>query len=398
MMMVRSVLLIVAVAAVAALADQPPSAVLMATHAALDKEVEDLTKEVASASGDIAALQKEVPKLRASVEGAYLPDKAKDATEALSKYYTFRREQWIAERNKEFAQKMINRLVERVPKVREMLKPLYADYIQAERIFDQMVEQKELSWHARRMATLNARLADDLRKEAKANKAGLSEAVLNTKRSQAADAEAKAVSFTNVARDATAKAAVLRSQVVDECVMTSRLECNGLLRNYLVGANRLWTAYRNKQLAVDELKTLEPLAEEFRVAAVEDVFKERTTGIGAFRMLRNKWIEIWTVERHRAITEQQIARKKLRMERIWAELNRYTQEVQNSGALGKKDKSEPVAADLAEQMGDQKVIYQATVGRQQPASQTRPVTQFSGPNTDPDAFLEQKLETAAKKN
>ena len=72
------------------------------------------------------------------------------------------------------------------------------------------------------------------------------------------------------------------------------------------------------------------------------------------------------------------------MDRIWAELNKDTLEQQQRAA---DPKAPPAPRDLAEKIAGTPVTYQTTVGKQEPIAETRPITQFSGPNTDPTALI-----------
>jgi hypothetical protein len=384
-------LLLLLLSAVAQCGPTSNSAALINTHSLLEKESADLTKQVAGMTGDIAALKADLGKYVAEVEGGWKPEVAGKAKAALDSYYAQRRELWIASRNKEFAQKMISRLVERVPKVRELLNKHFEDYTRGAAVMNAYVEAKESTWHNRRMATLSQRLAQEYSAQAASlEKKGTPAAVVNAKRASAADEAARAVSYAKNAQEQQDRSALLRSKVVEECMMPSREECNVVLRNFAVGQNRLWTAYRNKAMATDEIERLEPLVEADRVAVVEDTFKDRNLGVSAFRLLRSKWVDIWKVERARSLALQKINRIHLRMDRIWAELNDQTLEAQKKAA---NPNEPPMPADVAESIAGQRVTYQTTTGKQQPIAETRPVTQFSGPNSDPNALILQAQDT-----
>jgi hypothetical protein len=195
--------------------------------------------------------------------------------------------------------------------------------------------------------------------------------------------------FNENSKELAAQALVLRQKVVDECVRAARFRCNTLLRDYLVGSNRLWTALRNKELAKEEMAAIDGPMEAARVGAIEDTFKDRTAGVTAFRTLRGAWVEVWKLERERSLDRQTITRKQNRMDRIWAEVNRDTLEKQATAAA---DANGPLAPrDVAEVIGSQPVTYQTTVGKQKPAAQRRPITQFSGPNPDPKTLLQDEM-------
>lgn len=389
-------LLTVAAVAVVSAKGSPNSAALINRHALLDKESAELAKAIAGMTGDIAAMKNDLPRFAAEVEGQWKPEAAEKAKKNFAAYYTNRRELWIANRNREFAQKMISRLVDRVPKVRDSLKKFYEDYNRAEVLMNSYVEAKESSWHNARMSQLSSRLANELREEAKALETkGAPASVVSTKRASAADEDARAVSYTKMGQEASATAVLLRGRVVNECVLQAREECNVLLRDFTVGQSRLWTAYRNKALATDEIARLEPETEANRVGVVEDTFRDRNLGVAAFRLLRNKWVEIWKLERTRSITMQRVERIKARMDRIWAELNDQSIEIQKQAA----DPNGPVSPrDIAEVIAGTPVTYQTSVGKQAPIANTRPVTQFAGPNTDPEALVATKEKLLKKNN
>lgn len=393
-MFARSLVSLVVVAAVFSVAQCGPtgnSAALINTHSLLEKEAAELTKEVAGMTGDISALKADLGKYTAEVEGGWKPEVATKAKAALDSYYSQRRELWIASRNKEFAQKMISRLVERVPKVKELLNKHFEDYTRGAAVMNAYVEAKESTWHNRRMATLSQKHSEELTVQAKdLEKKGSPAAIVNAKRASAADEAARALSYAKNAQEQLDKSKLLRAKVVEECMMPSREECNVIIRNFAVGQNRLWTAYRNKAMATDEIERLEPLVEADRIAVVEDTFKDRNLGVSAFRLLRNKWVDIWKIERARSLAQQKITRIHLRMDRIWAELNDQTLEAQKKAS---NPNEPPMPADVAESIAGQRVTYQTTTGRQQTIAETRPVTQFSGPNSDPNALVLQAQES-----
>jgi len=273
-------------------------------------------------------------------------------------------------------------LKKRVPLVRERLHPLFANYLKGDRLLTRLVHRRERVWHARRMARLHRHLAAELRWEVQTNPNNDTQAVLDTKTAAAQDSEAKAESYTKTAEEWAERAHRLRGRLVDVCYHPARLQCNRIIRAYLVTGHRLWNALRNKAMGKDMISRIEPTAESARSGVVQGTFQDPPTGFAALRELRAQWFEIWQAERHRSLLRQTIHRKKLRLQRLWAEIHRLspslTPESMNEHRHHHHDKAR-LRIGMAEEVGKKKIVYHTTVH----GVSGRRLVQSSGPNTHP---------------
>jgi hypothetical protein len=375
---------------------------LLDEHVLLKRREADLAEREARVHAQEEAAARAAPTLRAAVLGSAKPAKKATVEGALGKYAAAKRMAWIASKNRSYAHKLVQRLTPRLPKLQAAMKDMFTNYIKGELSVTALNKLKTKVWYAGKMETVSKELAAKLDTRAKALTAKgpgkVPAARINTLRARAAAYRNRATSYGKAKQTLAMEAREARARTIDWCKLGKKAACNVALRDYLVSRHRLWEATRNRTEAKKEAKRYDTVADGLRETITTDTFVDYTTGMRAFRKLREAWMREWRFHRMCTIIGQMQQRTKRRADRVWASMNSDTISKQEQAAAEARSKGETLPASGADKIASDKVVYQTTIGKRAPAARTRPEVQFAGPNMDPQALAGAEVVSADNNN